>query len=178
MNGLLVDFGGVLTTNVFDSFRAFSEANGLDPQAVKTLFRENPEALGLLRQLERGELEEDEFSAKFAPLLGIESAEGLVSGLFAGIGPDEAMIEAVAAARAAGIRTGLISNSWGRPDMYDPAMLDRAVRRGGHLGRGRDAQAERRHLPARRGARRASSRLRPSSWTTCARTAPAPRRWA
>jgi epoxide hydrolase-like predicted phosphatase len=125
VNGLLVDFGGVLTTNVFDSFRAFSEANGLDPQAVKTLFRENPEALGLLRQLERGELEEGEFSERFAPLLGIEKADGLVTGLFAGIGPDEAMIEAVAAARAAGIRTGLISNSWGRPDMYDPAMLDR-----------------------------------------------------
>jgi len=125
VNGLLVDFGGVLTTNVFDSFRAFSEANGLDPQAVKTLFRENPEALGLLRQLERGELEEDEFSAQFAPLLGIESADGLVSKLFAGIVPDEAMMDAVAAARAAGIRTGLISNSWGRPDMYDAAMLDR-----------------------------------------------------
>ena len=31
MKGLLVDFGGVLTTNVFDSFKAFCEKEGLDP---------------------------------------------------------------------------------------------------------------------------------------------------
>jgi epoxide hydrolase-like predicted phosphatase len=125
MKGLLVDFGGVLTTNVFDSFRAFCEAEGLDPQAVKTLFRENPEALGLLRQLERGEIEEDAFSERFAPLLGLATPDGLVTKLFAGITPDQAMIDAVATARAAGIRTGLISNSWGSPDMYDSEMLDR-----------------------------------------------------
>ena len=29
--GLLVDFGGVLTTNIFDSFRAFCEAEGIEP---------------------------------------------------------------------------------------------------------------------------------------------------
>ena len=32
MKGLLVDFGGVLTTNVWDSFRAFCDAEGLDPR--------------------------------------------------------------------------------------------------------------------------------------------------
>ena len=37
-----VDFGGVLTTNVFDSFRAFCVAEGLDPDAVRPLFREDP----------------------------------------------------------------------------------------------------------------------------------------
>ena len=39
MRGLLVDFGGVLTTNVFDSFRAFCEQEGLDPEAIERLFR-------------------------------------------------------------------------------------------------------------------------------------------
>ena len=29
MKGLLTDFGGVLTTNVFDSFKAFCELEGL-----------------------------------------------------------------------------------------------------------------------------------------------------
>ena len=56
MKGLLVDFGGVLTTNVFESFRAFCEAEGLDPNAVKDMFRERGEGLDLLRQLERGEI--------------------------------------------------------------------------------------------------------------------------
>ena len=35
MKGLLLDWGGVLTTNVFDSFRDFCVAEGLEPDAVK-----------------------------------------------------------------------------------------------------------------------------------------------
>ena len=37
MKGLLLDWGGVLTTNVFDSFRDFCVAEGLAPDAVKRL---------------------------------------------------------------------------------------------------------------------------------------------
>ena len=94
---LIVDFGGVLTTNVFESFRAFCEAEGLD----------------LLRQLERGELTVDEFSERFGPLLGVEETDGLVERLFAGIVADEAMVDAVRRVKASGRPTGLISNSWG-----------------------------------------------------------------
>src|SRR5207245_3659199 len=46
-------------------------------------------------------------------LLGVASAEGLIDRLFSGAMLEEAMVGAVRAARAAGIRTGLISNSWG-----------------------------------------------------------------
>ena len=46
-SALLVDFGGVLTSNVFDSFREFCEREGLEPGAVKRLFREDPDALAL-----------------------------------------------------------------------------------------------------------------------------------
>ena len=113
MKGLLVDFGGVLTTNVFESFREFCEREGLDPGKVKQLFREDPEALEQLRRLERGELTEDQFAERFGPLLGIEDTDGLVDRLFAGMQADERMLDAVRAARRAGIRTGLISNSWG-----------------------------------------------------------------
>ncbi len=42
--------------------------------------------------------------------------------MFAGIGPDERMMEAVAGVRAAGIRTGLVSNSWGTA-LYESADL-------------------------------------------------------
>jgi len=113
VKGLLVDFGGVLTTNVFESFREFCEREGLDPGKVKQLFREDPEALEQLRRLERGELTEDQFAERFGPLLGIEETDGLVDRLFAGMQADGRMLEAVRAARRAGIRTGLISNSWG-----------------------------------------------------------------
>ena len=46
-------------------------AAGLEPDAVRSLFRERGEGLDLLRQLERGELELDEFSRRFGPLLGV-----------------------------------------------------------------------------------------------------------
>jgi epoxide hydrolase-like predicted phosphatase len=124
LKGLLVDYGGVLTTNVWDSFRAFCDAEGLDRNEVKRLFREDPEALGLLRRLETGELTEEAFSAQFGPMLGISTDrhDGLVDRLFAGMQPEEAMIEALRHARAAGVRTGLISNSWGR-GRYDRSMF-------------------------------------------------------
>jgi putative hydrolase of the HAD superfamily len=123
VKGLLVDFGGVLTTNVFDSFKEFCRAEGLPEDAVKNMFRERGEGLELLRELETGELTADDFSARFAPLLGV-SPDNLVERLFGGIGPDESMLEAVRRARRAGIKTGLISNSWGDGLAYDPALLE------------------------------------------------------
>ncbi len=128
--GLLVDFGGVLTTDVFDSFRSFSVAEGLEPDAVKRLFRENPRAVAELRKLETGETGEAEFASAFGALLGIERTEGLVERLFAGVEPDLPMIEAVRRARRAGVRTGLVSNSWGAGH-YDrdafPGLFDGVV---------------------------------------------------
>src|SRR5689334_21170162 len=52
---VLFDFGGVLTTSVWDSFGAFCRTEGLDPDAVKNLFKSDPEALADLRKLEVGE---------------------------------------------------------------------------------------------------------------------------
>ena len=122
--GLLVDFGGVLTTNVFESFRSFCEAEGLEPNTVKEMFRSRGEGLALLRQLERGELTVEEFEPKFAAVLGIgDRSDGMVERLFAGVGPDERMVDAVRAVRTAGIPTGLISNSWGQTT-YDQQLID------------------------------------------------------
>jgi putative hydrolase of the HAD superfamily len=131
VKGLLLDYGGVLTTNVFDSFRAFCEAEGLDPDAVKDLFREEPRARKLVRAVEVGEIGEDDFSARFGELLGIEEPRGLIDRLFAGMGPDTPMLEAVTRARAAGVRTGLISNSMGEgrydraafPELFDAVVI-------------------------------------------------------
>jgi epoxide hydrolase-like predicted phosphatase len=122
-SALIVDFGGVLTTNVFESFRAFSEAEGLDPNAVKRLFRERGEGLALLRELERGEVEIPEFERRFAPLLGVREAEGMVQRLFAGVRADDRMVDAVRRVKASGKPTGLISNSWGGAS-YDRVEVD------------------------------------------------------
>ena len=110
--GLLTDYGGVLTTSVFESFRAFARAEGLEEDAVVHLFLEDEQALAELHRLERGEVTEDQLAATLAALLGI-SPERLADRLFAATRPDERMIAAVDAARAAGVRTALVSNSWG-----------------------------------------------------------------
>ena len=122
-SALVVDFGGVLTTNIWDAFGEFCAKEGLDPGAVKELFRTEPEAMRLLRGLETGELDEAAFEPPFAELLGIAESDGLIERLFGGLGPDEAMIGAVRAARAGGVKTGLISNSWGL-GIYERAPID------------------------------------------------------
>jgi putative hydrolase of the HAD superfamily len=116
-DGLLVDFGGVLTTNVFDSFAQFCRQAGLAPDTVRDLFMQDPAAREALGDLETGHATEAEFEARFAPLLGVP-ADRLISRLFAGMRPEERMFEGVAAARRAGVRTGLVSNSWGE-EGYD-----------------------------------------------------------
>lgn len=120
--GLLVDWGGVMTTSVFDSFRAYCEEAGLDPEAVGRRFRSDPESRDLLVGLETGALPEAEFEQRFGAILGV-AGDGLIARLFAGGGADAPMQDAVRSARAAGIRTGLISNSWGT-SRYDRALLD------------------------------------------------------
>ena len=122
MTGLLIDYGGVLTTSVFESFQAFCRAEGLEPDAVLHLFLEDEEALGELHRLERGELGEEEFAARLGPRLGV-SSDGLLERLFARMKPEPEMLAAVRAARGAGLRTALVSNSWGLA-MYDQGALD------------------------------------------------------
>lgn len=119
--GLLVDYGGVLTTNLFDSFRSFCELEGLTPDALVRKLRAEPGARELVEALEEGRLAEESFEPQLACMLGV-APERLIDRLFAHSGPDAAMVDAVRAARRAGIRTGLISNSWG-VRRYDRARL-------------------------------------------------------
>jgi putative hydrolase of the HAD superfamily len=120
--GLLIDWGGVLTTDLFASFASFCEAEGLEAAKVRDLFRHDEAARELLIELECGRLDEPEFERRFAPMLGVPG-EGLVERMFAGTGPDARMLGAVKAARDGGIRTGLISNSWG-VDRYPQELMD------------------------------------------------------
>jgi putative hydrolase of the HAD superfamily len=133
--GLLVDFGGVLTTDVFSSFQAFCESEGLEPDTVRDRFRADPAAQRLLFDLEEGKLSEEEFEPRFAELLEVADHAGLIDRLFSGMSPDDEMLAAVRQAKQAGVRTGLISNSWGRgrydrtrfPELFDGTVISGEV---------------------------------------------------
>ena len=125
LRGLLVDYGGVLTSNVFESFQAFCEAEGLTGDRVREAFRNDETGRQLLFDLELGQIDEPEFERRFAELLGLapERAEGLIERLFGGMAADRVMDMA----KRQGVRTGLISNSWGAgryeldrfPELFD-----------------------------------------------------------
>jgi putative hydrolase of the HAD superfamily len=130
-DGLLVDFGGVLTSDVFASFADFCRNEGLEPDAVRERFMSDAGARDLLAELECGRISEAQFEPRFGELLGVERHEGLIDRLFAGIRPEEAMLAGVAAAKRAGVRTGLLSNSWGQgrydrsrfPELFDAVVI-------------------------------------------------------
>ena len=130
-HALLIDFGGVLTTSVTRSFRAFCTEMGLPPELAKEAFVEayhHHEGTSPVHQVETGEITVEEFGVGLAEVLsrrsGVEvPAEGLVAKLFARMDLDEEMFAAVGAARRAGIHTGLLSNSWGT-DAYPHERFD------------------------------------------------------
>jgi putative hydrolase of the HAD superfamily len=112
MDGLLIDWGGVLTHSVLGSFEAFCERERLPSGAVL-------DALGdhLLEDLETGDLPLARFEARLARKLGLDPTN-LAARLMEQATPDHAMREAVRHFHDAGVRTVLVSNSWRRSD-YD-----------------------------------------------------------
>ncbi|MGN6166688.1 MAG: HAD-IA family hydrolase [Solirubrobacteraceae bacterium] len=119
--GLLVDYGGVLTTSPFGSFVEFCVQEGVAPETLTRSLRSDPRCRELLIGLETGRLAEEEFESGLAAILGVPAPD-LIARMFAGSRPDSAMAAAIRAARRAGVRTALVSNSWGTGG-YDRALL-------------------------------------------------------
>ncbi len=117
-SGLLLDFGGVITTDFFKSIDDYCQRLGLPRGRFRELVTADPAGRELYHQIERGEISQATFERELAALLGVEPT-GLIAGLLAGLEPDRQVIQAAAAAREAGIRVGVITNSWGT-DPYDP----------------------------------------------------------
>ena len=116
---LLVDYGGVLTTSVLESFGAFCRDEAIPAETLRDVFLASDRLDDSpFRRVEVGAMTDDEFDRAVALLLteacGRQIAhEGLKRRLFARTVPDTAMRAAVKAAREAGVRTCLLSNSWG-----------------------------------------------------------------
>ena len=124
---LIVDFGGVLTTSITTGLAQFCASTGVSPERLKELLRDaysegesSSAALGhLVADLETGRMTPDEFEPLLAEALsdGLPvplEAKGLIGRMFQSVGPDERMLEAVGAARKHGLKTAVLSNTWGR----------------------------------------------------------------
>jgi epoxide hydrolase-like predicted phosphatase len=127
--GLLVDWGGVLTSGLEEALRRWAELDGFDfdsylEAVMAWLPAETPadaaaEAeLNPIHALERGQLAVPDFERKLAAILVRRDgtpvpAEGLIERMFAHFEHQPAMSALVRRARSRGIRTALLSNSWG-----------------------------------------------------------------
>jgi len=130
LTALVVDYGGVLTSPLRETMGDWMAAERIDPKRYSELMREwlaaGAEA-NIAHQLEKGAISAAEFERQFARLLvredgSIPDPEGLLRRMFAGFRDDEDMVGVVRRARRAGLRTALLSNSWG--NQYDTALLE------------------------------------------------------
>ncbi|WP_461118136.1 HAD family hydrolase [Saccharothrix stipae] len=122
IDAVVLDWGGVLTVSVPTFIEDWLTAENIDPDRYRRAIRnwmardaapDNPVA-----RLETGELTVAEFEALLAAELltldGREVAtEGLLRRMFGGAVTDPKMVELVRELRADGLRTVLLSNSWG-----------------------------------------------------------------
>ncbi|WBQ03925.1 HAD family hydrolase [Kribbella sp. CA-293567] len=124
LRGLLVDWGGVLTSGLDVALRQWAELDDLDFDAyyramVGWLSASPVEAeVNPIHALERGQLAVPDFERKLAAKLvrrdgGEVQAEGLLMRMFAHFEHQPQMSALIRRARGHGIKTGLLSNSWG-----------------------------------------------------------------
>jgi putative hydrolase of the HAD superfamily len=108
----------VLTTDFFAAVGAHCERLGLPRDRFREVVTTDPVGRLLYHQIERGEITQATFEDGLAERLGVER-NGLLEGLLADAQPNVAIIDAAKRARQAGVRTGVITNSWGT-EPYNP----------------------------------------------------------
>jgi putative hydrolase of the HAD superfamily len=110
--GLILDFGGVLTTPLLPAVLAFEQREGLAEGTVINALYFDPEAAELSHRLERGAITQTEWNVHAARSLGVD-ADNLMARIFADLRPEPLMAAAAKAARQAGVKVGVLSNSVG-----------------------------------------------------------------
>ena len=146
LRGLVVDWGGVLTGDLRTAVQAWARADGIDLEAYGAIMRDwfgepvGAEArLNPIHALERGEMTVPDFEVRLAAALSERTgrdheAEGLLDRMFATFEHAPEMSALVRRARHGGLRTGLLSNSWGNDyprdgwdEMFDVVVISGEV---------------------------------------------------
>ncbi|MFC5720850.1 HAD-IA family hydrolase [Streptomyces gamaensis] len=114
---MIFDFFGVLTFNMVEVISFFEDRERL---ARGTFLRAwaDPRGQELFRQLELGRITQTDWNNGFAHLIGVAS-DDLMARYLHDAFPAHQVLKVARQARAAGIRTAVLSNSLGR-EPYDP----------------------------------------------------------
>ena len=116
--GLILDFGGVITTDFYACLSAFCVREGLAPDAVTRAVSVIPEGRDVFTAAETGRVPQRELELMLARQLGV-SGEDLIARMLGGLRPRPEAADLATRARAAGVATAVLSNSWGIGG-YDP----------------------------------------------------------
>jgi epoxide hydrolase-like predicted phosphatase len=146
LRGLIVDWGGVLTGSLQDTMVSWCDADSIDYREFRAVMKEwlgssygDEAATNPVHALERGEIEVPDFERELAARLRTHDgspveATGLLARMFAGFDPQPPIADAVRRAKAAGLATGLLSNSWGNDypregwdEMFDAVVISGEV---------------------------------------------------
>lgn len=143
MQGLIVDWGGVLTMPIHTAIASWLKATGVDRDhyaaVVMRWVEPSPGEMSPVHRLERGEIAVEEFEHLLSAALAQEGstveAQGLIGQMFADLAIyEDSMTSLVTRAHAAGVRTALLSNSWGNEydrsdwhEMFDAVVISGEV---------------------------------------------------
>jgi len=146
LRALIVDWGGVLTTSLGPTFEQWAAEDGIDYPHYRSVMAELLGPVGALEAginpihaLERGELEVADFEVQLAARLrrtdgAPVNGKGLVDRMFERFSHAPDMNGLVRRGRALGLRTALLSNSWGNTypregwsEMFDQVVISGEV---------------------------------------------------
>lgn len=120
-HGLLMDYGGVMTTSMVAGAAAACDEMGVPRKVLRDIIVDayaGSDGKGPVEQLETGLLTTDAFGDILAREIqrrcgvAVDASE-VVPRMFSGLAHDEQMFLGVQRAREHGVRTALVSNSWG-----------------------------------------------------------------
>ncbi len=146
LKALVVDWGGVLTGDMRTAVQRWAATDGIDLEAYVSIMRDwFGEPVGLearlnpIHALERGEMSVPDFEARLASALdertgATHDPSGLLARMFGEFEHAPEMSALVRRARVSGLRTGLLSNSWGNDyprdgwdEMFDVVVISGEV---------------------------------------------------
>jgi putative hydrolase of the HAD superfamily len=146
VKAVITDWGGVLTSPLNEAIGVWLTADRIDAERYRTVMRawvkqayDAATGTNPIHGLEDGTLPPAEFERLLAAELltvdgGPVAAEGLIDRMFGAFAPVEPMYAALRAVRASGVRTALLSNSWGNTyprevfaELFDAVVISAEV---------------------------------------------------